>query len=87
MLYFSFTYFMEIISSLLLSKIDKIMTAQEVHEPTNTINTKEILCLLVLSDIIFNIGLSLSLFVEASVQQFLAVEDHLFMQIRIILHS
>ena len=33
--------------------------------------------MLVLSDSIFNIGMSLSLFVEASVQQFFAVKDHL----------
>lgn len=66
---------MEIINSLLLSKIDRQDYDRNIHIPT--INTKEIFNILVLSDIIFNIGPSLSLFAEASVQQFLAVEDHL----------
>lgn len=66
---------MEVINSLLLSKIDRQDYDRKVHIPT--INTKEIFNMLVLSDIIFNIGPSLSLFAEASVQQFLAVEDHL----------
>ena len=42
-----------------------------------TINTNKRDFMLVLSDVIFNIGLSLSLFAKASVQQFLAVDDHL----------